>query len=76
MSSFYRRSSVTGRILAVQTVLLGKIVSFPCVLENVMMESAHCTVTSIALRTTGSLKKSNVKPLPSTDSLHTVTKSS
>ncbi len=42
-----RRSSVAGRILAVQVFLLGKIVSFPCVLENVMMESAHCAVTSI-----------------------------
>jgi hypothetical protein len=54
----------------------GQIVSFPCVLENVVMESAHCTVTSIALRTRGSLKKSNVKPLSNTVSLHVTTKSS
>ena len=47
-------------------VLLGRIVSFACVLENVMMESAHCAVTSIAFRMRGSLKKSNVKPFPST----------
>jgi hypothetical protein len=40
------------------------------------MESVHCTVTSIALQTRGSLKKSNVKPFPNTVSHHTVTKSS
>ena len=69
-------SSVTVRNLTVQVFFLGKIVSFSCVLENVMMESAHCTVTSITFRTRGSLKKSNVKPLSITVSVHIVTKSS
>jgi hypothetical protein len=49
-----------------QVVLLDKTVSFACVLEDVMMKSAHCAVTSITLRTRGSLKKSNVKPFPNT----------
>ncbi len=57
MSSFCRRSSVGGRILEVQVVLLVTTVSLPCVLEDVMMESAHCTVTSITLRTRVSLKR-------------------
>jgi hypothetical protein len=41
-----------------------------------LMESAHCAVTSTALRTRGTLKKSNVKPFPSTATLHAATKSS
>ena len=53
---------------AVQVFLLGKTVSFPYVMEDVMMESSHCAVTSIAFRTRGSLKKSNVTPFPSTAS--------
>ncbi len=53
----------------VQVVLLGKTVSFAFVLDDVMMESAHWAVTSIALRTSESLKKSKVKPFPSTASL-------
>ncbi len=64
------------KILVVQVVLLGKTVSFPCVLEDVMMESAHYTVTRITLWTRVSLKKSNVKLFPSTASLHTDAKSS
>jgi hypothetical protein len=39
-----------------------------------MMESVHCTVTSIAFRTRVSPKKSNVKPFPSTASLLTCTR--
>ena len=36
------------------------------------LHTQHTTVTSISFRTRGSLKKSNVKPLTNTDSLHEV----